>query len=132
VTFDRPDALGGSGEMEQLINHLSGLRRRMLLSVGIYGVFVSVALLLAVRGTVMKDESMLIWMAPLVLSMIVLPRSTAPARWPTQDTDEGQDRVDLIRAELRVLDTRLMLLRVGYVVIAAITVVGVARLFETV
>ncbi len=118
--------------MEQLINHLSGLRRRMLLSVGIYGVFVSVALLLAVRGTVMKDESMLIWMAPLVLSMIVLPRSTAPARWPTQDTDEGQDRVDLIRAELRVLDTRLMLLRVGYVVIAAITVVGVARLFETV
>ena len=114
--------------MEHLINHLSGLRRRLVLSVSVYVVFVAVALLLASRGTVMKDESMLIWMAPLVLSLIVLPRSTAPARWPTQDTDEGQDRVDLIRAELRLLETRSMLLRIGYIVFAAITVFGVTRL----
>lgn len=116
--------------MEHLDTHLTRIRRRMVASGAMFVLFVVLAMALALRGAVMRDETMLIWMVPFVLSILLLPRSTSPAFWPRTDDAATQDRIDMIRADLRSLQSRAMLIRVAFVSVALVIVFAVPRMLN--
>lgn len=116
--------------MEHLDAHLIRIRRRMVASGAMFVLFVMLAMALALRGAVMRDETMLIWMVPFVLSILLLPRSTSPPFWPRTDDDAAQDRMDMIRAELRALQSRAMVIRVAFVSVALVIVFAVPRMLN--
>jgi hypothetical protein len=116
--------------MEHLNAHLTRIRRRMVASVAMFVLFVMLAMALALRGAVLRDETMLIWMVPFVLSILLLPRSTSPPFWPRSENESDQDHIDMIRANLRNLQSRAMIVRLAFLAVAAVIVFAVPRMLN--
>ena len=107
--------------MERLERHLQNTRLRTLLSMTAYGAFVVIAFVLGQQHDALDNDRMLIWMAPLIAAVAILPRSPAQITWPSSPSAEEQDRIDMIRQELRQWQSRVTVVRLVYLVVALFT-----------
>ena len=105
--------------MERLERHLRSIQTRIGASIAIYLVFVIAAVALGIRGTTFDDDTMLLWMVPLVGAVVVLPRSTMLSRWPTPQDEDEDARIEMARNTLRALNVRVIVMRLAYLVGAA-------------
>jgi hypothetical protein len=105
--------------MERLKEHLASLKTRIAASVAVYAIFVVVVLVIGLRHALFRDEQMLMWMAPLVVSQLLMPQQTMPAVWPRSIDEDEQAQVDMIRATLRAWQVKVTSMRVAYIVVAA-------------
>lgn len=105
--------------MERLKEHLASLKTRVVASLATYAIFVVTVVVIGLRHALFRDEQMLMWMAPLVVSQLLMPQQTMPAVWPRSVDDDEQSQVDLIRATLRAWQVKVTSMRVAYVVAAA-------------
>jgi hypothetical protein len=114
--------------MERIRRQLESVRRRMGLSAMGYLAFAGLAIGLSSRGLLMRDPWMLGWMGPLVVSFLLLPSQAMPLGWPQAEDPAEQDEIDLYRAQARVLEGQLTMIRVAYVVLALVLVLLIPRL----
>lgn len=106
--------------MEAVRKHLRTMQLRFLASLGCFTLFTVIAIVAALSGRTMHNDTMLTWIVPLALSIAVLPRSTQPDFWP-RPADEDEDlQMDHIRSELTRLQLQAMYVRFGYLATAAV------------
>lgn len=104
--------------MERLKEHLASLKTRVVASVAMYAVFLLIVVLVGLRHALFRDEQMLMWMAPLVVSQLLMPQQTMPSVWPRAVDEDEQAQLDMIRATLRSWQPKVTSMRVGYIVVA--------------
>lgn len=114
--------------MERIEAHLKSMQMRTLASIAVYVVFAALAAWMGARGTSMQREGMLVWMAPLVGAIVLLPRDVYPTAWPTAESDDQDARIDMIRDTLTQLHSRVIAIRLVYMVLAAVFVGLLPRL----
>jgi len=105
--------------MERLKEHLASLKTRIVASLAVYAIFAVVVVVIGLRHALFRDEQMLMWMAPLVVSQLLMPQQTMPAVWPRSVDEDDQAQLDMIRATLRAWQAKVTSMRVGYIVVAA-------------
>ena len=114
--------------LEKLERHHRSIQHRFLGSMAAYGAFAFAAVLFANAGRLQEDLSMLVLVVLLVASLLVLPRNTAPARWPKAEDADQSDQLDMLRDELRQLGLKATILRVVYLVITAMLLLLLPRM----
>ncbi|TVQ97522.1 MAG: hypothetical protein EA398_14500 [Deltaproteobacteria bacterium] len=114
--------------IEKLERHQQAIQQRFIGSMAAFAVFGLVSVVFANAGTLQDDLSMLVVIVLIVVSLLVLPRSTAPAVWPRVEGAEDQDRMDLIRDNLRQLQLRATWLRLVYLLLAAVFLLLLPRM----
>lgn len=114
--------------MDQLDKHRKFIRLRIVGSAIIYLVFLAMAVQLGLRGVTFRDDMMLLWIIPFVLSLVVLPRSTQPDRWPKPENAEDADKIEMVRAEMRATYQRTIVIRVAYLALAFLTIFMLGKL----
>jgi len=113
--------------MERVERHLRTTKIRLLASVGIYAIFLIIAIFLGVQGTTMENDRILMWMIALIAAFVTLPQSPIMSAWPDPETEDEQDRLSVVREELTGLHGRVVYMRMGYLVVAAFCVVVLPR-----
>ena len=98
----------------KLDQHYRGLQRRFFGSVAIFALFCIASLWFTFSGGTSDDFSMAVSIVLIVSSLVILPRNTAPLRWPTGETPEDQDAIDRYREELRSMQLRGTWMRIAY------------------
>ena len=100
--------------MNRITNHLKDVRRRILLSTVLIVIFVFISLVVSIQGTANTDLGFFLRVIPFAGALMILPRNALPSRWPTAETDEDQDLLDMMRGELRSLHSRTIIMRLLY------------------
>jgi hypothetical protein len=108
--------------MERLKEHLASLKTRVVASLAMYTIFLIVVILVGLRHALFRDEQMLMWMAPLVVSQLLMPQQTMPAVWPRAVDEDEQAQLDMIRATLRNWQAKVTSMRVSYIVVAVLLI----------
>ena len=110
--------------MQAIEQHRQNIIRRMIGSSGVFVLFAIVAAGAGVKGTTFEDNTLLTQIVLMLTSLMILPRKTSPRRWPATDTPEQEDRLNMLRDDLRALETRLAYMRFFYLAIAVLLVVA--------
>ncbi|MCB9533821.1 MAG: hypothetical protein H6698_05815 [Myxococcales bacterium] len=113
--------------METLEKHIRSAQTRMVLSLAVFGIFLIVGVMATVSGLGSADP-LTVLLGLLVVSIAILPRAPGPRKWPVGNTPEVQDRIDLIRDQLRQIQHRATLIRVGYLLSAIVVIFLLPRL----
>ncbi len=108
--------------MERIEAHLRAMRYRTMGAIGLFAIFVCIALVMGVRGATMERDQMLIWVVPLVCSLVLLPREVYPTGWPSGESEDEVARIDMIRTELTQLHKRVMMIRVVFLCMVLVTI----------
>ena len=107
----------------RLERHRQSLQRRMIASSGVFAIFMIVAAVAGVQGTSRRDDILLALIVLLVGSFVLLPRNAIPSRWPSAESAEAEDRLELMRETLIGLQNRATYQRFFYLAIALLLVV---------
>lgn len=114
--------------MDLLEQHRKTIRARIVASIVVYLVFLASAIRLGLSGQTFRDDMMLLWIIPLILTIVILPRSTQPDRWPTPQSAEDADRIEFVRDEMRATYQRTIVMRVVYISLAFLTIFMLGKL----
>ena len=110
--------------MQAIERHRQNIIRRMIGSSGVFVLFAIFAAGAGVKGTTFEDNVLLVLIVLMLTSLMILPRKTSPRRWPSTESPEDEDRLNMLRDDLRTLETRLAYMRFFYIAIAALLVVA--------
>lgn len=82
-----------------------------------------IALMFAFRNSMQASrDQMMVVLVILVASMLILPRRALPGSWPRPSDQEQELAMEDLRASLRKIETTAMLVRIAYLLIAAILI----------
>ncbi len=114
--------------MERVLRHLAGLNRRLVISAGLFVIFMIAAVVVGAQGTTMQDDTLFFLLVPGVASFVVLPRSARVSPWPTAEDDDEMERLEMLRDQLSVVERRAMYMRFFYFGIGFLLLVVLPRI----
>lgn len=114
--------------MERVLRHLASLNRRLVISAGIYVLFMIAAVVVGAQGTTMQDDTLFFLLVPLVGAFLVLPRSARVSPWPNAIDDDEAERLEMLRDQLGVVERRAMYMRFFYFAIGVLLLVVLPRI----
>lgn len=98
---------------EKIAQHAATLKNRFTGSLVAFAACAAVSFFVP-AGASFDDPIVFVQLGLLFVALGVLPRSTAPAYWPQAASKDEEDRLDVLRTELREMQMRFTKVRVVY------------------